>query len=302
MDNALVSIVIPLYNAEEFIGETIESVINQSYSYWELIIVDDCSTDGSVNIVKQYLKNDNIILIENIQNCGGPAGPRNIGVKNAKGSFIAFLDADDIWHSEKLKVQVDFMKLNPSIIILGTNAETFPQKYKNKLYLRNDLPVSFKYLLKSNKFITSSVLIRSEIVSQVGYFDENKEVRAAEDYDFWLRILSYKDHSGYVINQPLVKYRIHNQNISLYQDENSTGHYDRLLYIYKKHPQFFSNGEIQKLQQNKIYLNRLRSIKDAYHRETVSTCQILFGEKLRFTDRVLLVIKKFVLNILKQRQ
>lgn len=302
MTQDLVSVIIPLYNAAEFVGETIESVLAQTYKKWELIIVDDCSTDHSVDVVKFYSqKYSKIRLIESENNAGGPATPRNIGMQNAEGEFIAFLDADDIWDSMKLEVQVDFMKKQEEIFIIGTNAETFPERYKNKLYLRKDVHISLDYLLKTNKFITSSVLIRSEFVSTLGYFDEDKRAVAVEDYDYWLRFLMYKSDCGYVINKPLVKYRIHSQNISLNKEKSGIGHYDRLIYIYKKYPAFFSIDKIKELEENKEYLNLLRAVKDAYHRGQLSTFQIINKNEIQMYDRFMLVAKKIILNLVKQK-
>lgn len=300
MPNKLVSIIIPLYNAADFIGETIESVIAQTYTNWELIIVDNCSTDNSKKIVNDYCNKDKrISLIKRDINSGGPASPRNDGVKKSRGKYIAFLDADDIWASNKLENQVFFLEKKKDIMLLGSNAETFPQCYKNKLFLRHDLRINFEHLLKTNKFITSSVILRNEVISAIGLFDEAKEVIAAEDYDLWLRILKHYPNSGYVINKPLVKYRIHSQNISLGEAKPGKGAYDKLLYIYKKYPDYFTPSQIEKLEKNKDYLNLLQVIKDAYHREQFSTKQIFLRKDISIYDRFMLVVKKVILNLLK---
>ncbi len=110
-NSPLVSIVIPLFNAKEYISETIESVLNQSYKNLEVIVVDDCSTDGSYLVVEEFSKLDSRVkLIRMEKNFGGPAKPRNIGVENSKGEYIAFLDADDIWEEDKLEVQIGLME------------------------------------------------------------------------------------------------------------------------------------------------------------------------------------------------
>ena len=106
--NDLVSIVMPSYNTGRFIKETIESVLAQSYTNWELIIVDDCSTDNTDEIVNQYLADDRIRYIKNDTNSGA-AVSRNRALREAKGRWIAFLDSDDIWHPEKLERQLKFM-------------------------------------------------------------------------------------------------------------------------------------------------------------------------------------------------
>ena len=109
----LVTVITPIFNAQNFIAETIESVIDQTYQNWEMIIVDDCSTDNSRDIVKKYeVKDSRIKLIELEVNFGGPARPRNVGLDISKGDYLAFLDADDVWLENKLQVQISEMLVN----------------------------------------------------------------------------------------------------------------------------------------------------------------------------------------------
>ena len=108
--NSLVSIVTPCYNAEKFIAETIKSVQEQTYAYWEMIIVDDNSIDDSVSIIKKIQKNDDRIKLIELKENKGPAIARNRAIKEAQGNYIAFLDSDDTWLFDKLKKQLEFMK------------------------------------------------------------------------------------------------------------------------------------------------------------------------------------------------
>lgn len=110
MKKNLVSIITPMYNSEKYIGITIESALNQTYKDWEMIIVDDCSSDNSPKIVKEYAKNDERIKYIKTESNKGVSNARNIALKMANGQFISFLDSDDIWNEDKLKKQVDFMK------------------------------------------------------------------------------------------------------------------------------------------------------------------------------------------------
>lgn len=110
MDNKLVSIVMPMHNCERFVGESIESVLAQTYPDWELLIVDDCSKDASVSIVREYMEKDpRVRLFENETNKGA-AESRNYALREAKGKWIAFLDSDDLWYPEKLEKQIRFME------------------------------------------------------------------------------------------------------------------------------------------------------------------------------------------------
>ena len=104
-----VSVITPMYNCEKFISETIESVLNQTYTNWEMIIIDDCSTDKSKQIVKQYIERDKRIRLIALNENSGAAVARNKGIEVSSGRFIAFLDGDDLWESNKLEKQIQFM-------------------------------------------------------------------------------------------------------------------------------------------------------------------------------------------------
>lgn len=107
----MVSIIMPSYNTADYIAESIDSVIAQTHSNWELIIVDDCSDDNTEDVVKRYLCDARIIFLKNKKNCGA-AVSRNRALRHAKGKWIAFLDSDDLWHPRKLELQIKFMKKN----------------------------------------------------------------------------------------------------------------------------------------------------------------------------------------------
>ena len=104
-----VSVITPMYNCEKFISETIESVLNQTYTNWEMIIIDDCSTDKSNQIVKQYIERDKRIRLIALNENSGAAVARNKGIEVSSGRFIAFLDGDDLWEPNKLEKQIQFM-------------------------------------------------------------------------------------------------------------------------------------------------------------------------------------------------
>lgn len=106
----LVSIIVPVYNAEKYIEETIKTVLNQTYANWELLFIDDCSIDNSKTIIKKYTKKDSRIQYYKQSENAGPAEARNRGIDLAKGKYICFLDADDLWDNNKLEVQINFMK------------------------------------------------------------------------------------------------------------------------------------------------------------------------------------------------
>jgi len=210
-----VSVIIPVYNGERFLSEAIESVINQTYPNWEIIAINDGSTDRSMEILKHYKsKLSSLIHVINQENLG-PSVARNSGIKKAKGEYIAFLDYDDLWLSEKLEKQVKFLESNNEIsliycdcYIIDNNSNIEKDTYSEKTkFIKGKI---FKKLLSNNFIPTSTVLLRKKVLDDVGLF--NLEYKISQDYDLWLRI-----SDKYLIDflkQPLAKYRFHSESIS----------------------------------------------------------------------------------------
>jgi teichuronic acid biosynthesis glycosyltransferase TuaG len=184
--NYLVSIITPLFNCEKFIYETIESVISQDYTNWEMIIVDDCSDDKSVEIVRKLISiDDRIQLIINKTNKGS-GHSRNLAIKKAKGEFIAFLDSDDIWSPNKLSIHLDFMHKNNSAFSHTSYGyiDEFGNKIMSTFHVSRN-PVKYTDLLK-----------RTEISCLTAMYDVRKigkmympDLRRKQDYALWLDIL-----------------------------------------------------------------------------------------------------------------
>jgi len=217
--NFLITIIVPVYNANKYISETIESIIGQTYNTWELIIVDDCSTDDTVSIIKKYVKLDKrIFLVESEQNFGGPARPRNIGIKKAKGEYIAFLDADDIWKKDKLQRQMDFMSEN-NVYFSSTGSEYIDENsnsIKKRLSIFSFLhqfrrKTTINDIINSNFITTSSVVVHREYIE---LFSEKKEHIAVEDVYLWLSILNKNPNIYKYQKEKLVRYRVLDNSIS----------------------------------------------------------------------------------------
>lgn len=218
-NSPLVSIVIPLFNAKEYISETIESVLNQSYKNLEVIVVDDCSSDGSQKVVEDFSKIDSRVkLIQMEQNFGGPAKPRNIGVENSKGEYIAFLDADDIWEENKLEVQIKLMEegsynfTSTNILNIDENLKDIDSRYFISNFLRK---ISKKRgvcdLIKNSFIATSSVVVKRDIIEK---FSEDRDFISVEDLCLWIRLLDREETKYSYISQKLVKYRVLSKSIS----------------------------------------------------------------------------------------
>ena len=199
-----ISIILPVYNAEAHLKSTIQSIINQTYPNFELIIVDDCSTDASFDIISDLIQIDSRITYYKLEkNSGGPARPRNFGINKAIYSLIAFIDSDDIWHSKKLEIQYNFLKSNSKIKFISS-IKTF-KHFSSDTFPKNLFFTILKYneLLKKNFIINSSVLVYKEYLYP---FDINDNLIAVEDAKQWLDITK-NGINCYLIDYPLVYYR-----------------------------------------------------------------------------------------------
>lgn len=222
-----VSVVIPAYNAGQFIEETLESVYAQTYPPYEVIVVDDGSIDDTQERVEKFLgRHPSLAYIR--QNSSGVAKARNMGIQAASGNWLAFMDADDLWTPTKLEIQMEFLRDNPHVDHLSAHATPFEGE-KDRIHVpdsgfghRGNGVVEHAALLLTigNPIITSSVMIRKSSVSELGGFDESLVV--AEDHELWLRLAMH----GYIFayqHQKLVRRRIHehnlSRNIALYKQE-----------------------------------------------------------------------------------
>lgn len=171
-----VSAVIPAYDAAEFVGRAIESVLGQTEPPIEVIVVDDGSSDNTSEVVAAYGASVRLVRQAN----AGPAAARNRGIRLATGDWIGLLDADDRWAADKLARQIELISDPKTATIATWNArrqERRPREF-----------VDFETLWRSNRFVTSSALVRREAFEDVGGFDEDRELISVEDYNLWLRL------------------------------------------------------------------------------------------------------------------
>lgn len=200
----LVSIITPVYNAERFLADTISSVQAQTYTNWELLLVNDCSADGSVALIKKYQKDDERIKLIHMKQNSGAALSRNAGTDRARGRYLAFLDADDLWQKNKLKKQIAFMQRYDHIFTY-TDYE-FADERGISTGKRVSVPASitYKQALKNHIIWTSTVMldlakIDKEVVSM-------PNVRRGQDAATWWKILR-SIGAAYGVNDPLSFYR-----------------------------------------------------------------------------------------------
>ena len=214
----IVSIVIPTYNHAKFIGKALESVIDQTYKNWEAIVIDNNSTDDTEKVINQY--NDPRIKYLKINNDGVIAKSRNLGIKEAKGEWIAFLDSDDWWTKDKLEVCLSKIVKNVDFIHHATEYVIKSKSFFKKKIIKgrefkkpilNDLLIGT--ITKGSQISNSSVIVRKDILIKIGGLNENKILVGSDDYDTWLRIAQITDQFLY-INQKLSYYLFHGANTS----------------------------------------------------------------------------------------
>lgn len=226
----LVSIITPSYNSEDFISQTINSIINQTYTNWELLITDDCSTDETVAVITKYIFLDKRIKLYKLKNNLGSATARNNSISFSKGLFIAFCDSDDIWLPCKLDTQLQFMILN-KISFCFTAYEVINDK---------GLPINILVDSKQNGFFTYNNMLKKKATlgcctvmlkktSFTGLL-EMPNIRIGQDYAFWLKLLKNSNHFAYILPKVLSRYRISPNSIS----RNKFKKAKKQFFIYRK--------------------------------------------------------------------
>jgi glycosyltransferase involved in cell wall biosynthesis len=170
----------------------IESVLNQTYQNFELILINDGSTDNSLDIVKRFMKEGERIALIDKEN-SGLTKSLNIGLKRAQGEYIARIDADDIWKKDKLEKQIKFLKENQDYALVGTAYDEIDE-LGNIIYLKQRVPLLLQHkdiinnIVKYNPFLHSSVLFRKVILENIGFYNES--FKYTQDYEYWIRIMS----------------------------------------------------------------------------------------------------------------
>jgi glycosyltransferase involved in cell wall biosynthesis len=204
--NPLISVIMPVYNAEKYVKEAIESILNQTFPDWELIIIDDCSTDNSIEIIQSF-QDERIILLKNEINLGVSKAP-NKGIRIALGKYVTKMDADDISLPTRFKKQVEFLEKHPDYVLCASNVQMFGTKQDFFVLPTEDQQLKIA-LLYQNPFVHSSVLIRSKNCKKYLY---NEIFPFAEDYELWINL---KEEGKFAsIPEILTKYRIHQNNLT----------------------------------------------------------------------------------------
>ena len=213
----LISIIMPAYNAEETIVDSIKSVLYQTLQNWELIIVNDNSTDNTEKVVQPYLTDKRIILICPQQN-RGVAAARNIGIGRSRGTYVAFLDSDDIWLPQKLERQIAFLRKYPELALTYGDYELFDEsgirslprhtRGKNR---NTDLFSAVPQIYYKNMIGILTVVVRKRVLDNIGGFDTG--LKGTEDHDMWIRMAKVGYQFGY-IREKMAQYRLTGGSLS----------------------------------------------------------------------------------------
>lgn len=203
----LVSIIMPSYNTAKFISETIESVLAQTYTNWELIIVDDCSTDNTDEVVKSFLSDNRIKYIKNEKNSGA-AVSRNRALREAKGKWIAFLDSDDLWMPDKLQKQIAFMKENDYHFSYTNYVEINEASIPNGRIITGPKRITKRGMYNYCWMGCLTVMYDAETIGLIQIADIKKN----NDYAMWLKACKKAD--CYLLDEVLAKYRKRSGSIS----------------------------------------------------------------------------------------
>ena len=190
--DALVSVVIPTYNRASDLKRALKSVLYQTYFNWEVLVIDNYSTDGTNELISEI--NDVRIKLFKIKNKGVIAASRNLGIRLSSGEYIAFLDSDDFWLPKKLKISLKYLKQGADIVyhdlylFKGKKQKFFIRKAKTRVLTT---PVYDNLIAKGNALNTSSVVVKRDLLFKINLFSEDKDLVAMEDYDAWLKISQF---------------------------------------------------------------------------------------------------------------
>ncbi|MBK7631473.1 MAG: glycosyltransferase family 2 protein [Ignavibacteriales bacterium] len=275
--NSLVSVIIPTFNSSKYILETIRSVEEQSHQNYEIIIVDDESTDNTETLVKLRQKINDKIKFYKIKHAGRPSVPRNFGIHKSNGEFIAFLDSDDLWERNKLKEQLIVFKTNPELFFVYSTSITIG----NIGFLSSDyelLPLFWKaakthqeLINKGNSIPLSSVLAKKEVLIKLNGFDEDPEMQI-EDYDLWLRM----------------------SKLGLFE------YIPRIHVFYRVHSsQYSASWEIKKARLNYLKIKRNLSLPDYRFSRNKSIIMRITRNSIHFLNYSVLVLATFITRKLK---
>ena len=254
------SIVIPTYNCAELLHRALKSVFSQSFQNFEVIIIDNSSTDDTKNVLNSF--SDKRLNVLSVKNNGIIAYSRNKGIEKAKGKWIAFLDSDDVWNPEKLiKIKESINQNQDAILFCHDEWHVINGKIKSQLKYGPEVPKMYERLLfRGNCLSTSAICLRRDIAKITGGFSERIDFITVEDYEYWIRLS--KEGKFIFLNQVLGEWHTHGKNYS----DNAITHANAYLSVVKFHlTNWTKKNKISMLQKNrklsKFYTNAGRIVQ-----------------------------------------
>lgn len=306
--NPLISVIMPTFNQAGFLKEAIASVLAQDYSHWELIIIDNFSTDFTSECINSF--HDDRIQSIQFANQGVIAAARNKGLSIARGDYIAFLDSDDLWQPDKLKKCVSMITegyqfICTAVQVFGEEIDSYRSPFPGGEALRKP----FVYLLNTGNFITTSTVVVRKDLIQNG-FSENRDLITAEDMDLWLSLLISPEIRFKFIDEPLTSYRIHASNNS----SKAALHIQAVVAVIKKylpHTQQNTNPNTISKTTARLWASAARAAIDK-NDQSLAISYLLKALRLNFWNlrffKILIVIllprsmRSNILRRMRQRQ
>lgn len=280
-DSPLVSVVIPLFNCEAFVGEALRSVLNQTYKNFEIIVVNDGSTDASAAAVRPF--REKIVYID--QKNGGSASARNAGIQKARGELVAFLDADDVWLPHRLEAHVPHFSSDPELGLVHSDRVLFDSKTGEEfpeddfMHLKARDGFILKELFEYNFICTQSVMMRRSCFETVGSFDP--AFRAAQDYDLWLRVC--EKYKARYVPEVVTRYRIHGGQISWKFDLSYESEKRVIEKFVRDHPAL--EWLTEKVVQSRFSDLYYRFGHDCFHDRKLEQARSIFKQSLSYNSK-----------------
>lgn len=277
-----ISVVMPVYNGGKYLKEAIDSVLGQTFSDFEFIIINDCSTDNTESIIKSY-NDSRIKYIKNKKNLG-VAESLNMGLEMAKGEYIARMDADDISLPKRFEIQIRFMGRHKNIAVCGGAIESFGEAHGRAYNERSKGKTRVGFLFKSCLF-HPTVMMRRDIIEREHYrYDVHFD--KVEDYELWTRILPKYDICS--IRRVLLKYRVHSGQVT----QNYSQIHKQLSFELKK--KFLSNIGINTLQDEEIKAFNDCCIEEINYNEQVKDLIMALKKIISANNKVRFFQKKYL--------
>lgn len=259
MEKVKISIIIPTYNRSELLVRAVESVLSQAFEDFELIIVDDGSTDNTREMVQKLVKKDSRIKYIYQENSGGAAKPKNVGIKSSQGDYIAILDSDDEWLPQKLEKQLDVFEKsdNPNLSFVTCNALVIGEKKIEKYNITKPKNPQREILMRDYLGSGSGMIYKREVFDAVGGFDES--LKSGQDWEMRIRLLEKYDFE--IVDDYLIKYYLHEDNISKTLGEKRK---NDLEHIFNKYIHYYENDK--ELLSQKLRYDGTRQMIEGYTR------------------------------------